>query len=157
MRLAAERKGIGFEVDARALAGVTIEGDERALRQIATNLLGNAVKFTDRGRVRLEASASRTDDDRMQIEVRVSDTGPGIPVEALPRIFERFYRVDNSLSRTTEGTGLGLAISRRLAPHDGRRHHGDERPGARVELRVRRRVRNRPADRRESRCCMTRS
>ncbi|MBP7001384.1 ATP-binding protein [Amaricoccus sp.] len=115
MRLAAERKGIGFEVDARALAGVTLEGDERAMRQIATNLLGNAVKFTSRGRVRLEAQVREAANDRMRVEIRVTDTGPGIPPEALPRIFERFYRVDNSLSRTTEGTGLGLAISRRLA------------------------------------------
>lgn len=115
MRLAAERKGIGFEVDTRALAGLVIEGDERAMRQIATNLLGNAVKFTSRGRVRLEAQAHEVQDGRMVVEIRVSDTGPGIPPEALSRIFERFYRVDNSLSRTTEGTGLGLAISRRLA------------------------------------------
>ncbi len=89
-------------------------GDERAFRQIVTNLLGNAVKFTDHGRVTMEAQAFRGD-DRARIVVRVTDTGRGIPAEALAHVFERFYQVDSSLTRSTEGTGLGLAISQNLA------------------------------------------
>jgi signal transduction histidine kinase len=115
MRLVAAKKAVGLEVEASGIQGLGLLGDERALRQIVTNLLGNAIKFTERGRVRLEAAALPQDDGRVRLEIAVADTGPGIPAAALPHVFERFYRVDNSLARTTEGTGLGLAISRRLA------------------------------------------
>ena len=85
------------------------------MRQIATNLLGNAVKFTERGRVELRTQATEQD-GRVRLAITVTDTGRGIPAEALPHIFERFYQVDGSLTRATEGTGLGLAISQKLAP-----------------------------------------
>jgi signal transduction histidine kinase len=114
IRVAAAKKGIGFESDWHALAGLTVLGDERAFRQIVTNLLGNAVKFTDRGGVELRARATRQD-GRAHIVVEVLDTGRGIPPEALPYIFDRFYQADSSLTRSTEGTGLGLAISQGLA------------------------------------------
>ncbi|MER2509262.1 MAG: ATP-binding protein [Amaricoccus sp.] len=114
MRLAATRRRIGFEADWRALDGLTVLGDERAFRQIVTNLLGNAVKFTDRGGVDLRATTSRAD-TRAEITVRVEDTGPGIPKAMFDKIFDRFYQVDGSSTRSKEGTGLGLAISRELA------------------------------------------
>lgn len=114
MRVAGDRKGIELETDWAGLDGLTLKGDARAVRQIVTNLVGNAVKFTDRGGVGLQAEADR-DGDRVRLTVRVTDTGRGIPVESLTRIFERFYQVDSSLTRSTEGTGLGLAISRGLA------------------------------------------
>jgi signal transduction histidine kinase len=114
MRVAADKKHIGFEADWSALDGLAVRGDARAFRQIATNLLGNAVKFTDRGGVRLGSGLAR-DGGRAGIVVTVADTGRGIPAEALPHIFERFYQVDSSLTRGIEGTGLGLAISQNLA------------------------------------------
>ena len=108
------RQGDRARVRWDPLAALSVIGDERAFRQIVTNLLGNAVKFTDRGRVTMEAQAFRGD-DRARIVVRVTDTGRGIPAEALAHVFERFYQVDSSLTRSTEGTGLGLAISQNLA------------------------------------------
>jgi signal transduction histidine kinase len=114
IRVAVAKKGIAFESDWHTLAGLTVVGDERAFRQIVTNLLGNAVKFTDRGGVELRARVTRQD-ERAQVVVEVIDTGRGISAEALPYIFDRFYQADSSLTRSTEGTGLGLAISQGLA------------------------------------------
>jgi PAS domain S-box-containing protein len=94
-------------------------GDEARLRQIVTNLVGNAVKFTDRGGVLVtvsndEASNSNAD-GRMRIAIAVKDTGPGISREALQSLFGEFERGDETSRRQHGGTGLGLAISRRLA------------------------------------------
>ncbi|MFO1141887.1 MAG: ATP-binding protein [Amaricoccus sp.] len=114
MRVAADRKAIALDCSWETLADLTVAGDPHAFRQVLTNLVGNAVKFTDRGGVTLEASATRVD-DAVEIRVAVEDSGRGIPADALPHIFERFYQVDGSLTRTAEGTGLGLAISQNLA------------------------------------------
>jgi signal transduction histidine kinase len=114
MRVAVEKKQIGLDSDWSTLGGLTVRSDARGLRQILTNLLGNAIKFTDRGRVTLTALVTRAE-GRTSLVVRVADTGRGIPAEALPHIFERFYQVDGSLTRGVEGTGLGLAISQNLA------------------------------------------
>ena len=120
MRVAAAKKGIAFDADWDGIAGLTLLGDGRAVRQIVTNLLGNAVKFTERGQVRLSIRTTEQD-GRARLSITVTDTGRGIPAEALPRIFERFYQVDGSLTRSTEGTGLGLAISQKLAAMMGGR------------------------------------
>ncbi len=85
-------------------------GDPSRLRQIVTNLVGNAVKFTRAGHVLLELE--RRD---AKLVVRVSDTGPGIPLDRQQALFEPFTQADASTSRRYGGTGLGLAISRRLA------------------------------------------
>ena len=114
IRVAADGKAIELACCWDPPAALSVIGDERAFRQIVTNLLGNAVKFTEHGRVTMEAQAFRGD-DRARIVVRVTDTGRGIPAEALAHVFERFYQVDSSLTRSTEGTGLGLAISQNLA------------------------------------------
>jgi signal transduction histidine kinase len=128
VRVAADKKGIGFEADWDGIAGLTVRGDGRAVQQIATNLLGNAVKFTDRGRVQLRTRAAESD-GRVRLTVTVSDTGRGIPAEALPQIFDRFYQVDGSLTRASEGTGLGLAISQKLAAMIGGRLTVTSQPG----------------------------
>ncbi|HTO73876.1 MAG TPA: ATP-binding protein, partial [Gemmatimonadales bacterium] len=89
--------------------------DPQAVRQILTNLVDNALRYTPPGgRVTI---ASRHDHDDTVIEVR--DTGSGIPAEHLPRLFERFYRVDPSRSRAEGGTGLGLAIVKHLVEAHG--------------------------------------
>ena len=84
--------------------------DEEKLRQIVINLLGNAVKFTERGSIRLSARAADG-----SVSVAVRDTGIGIPADKLEQIFGEFEQVDASSTRSRGGTGLGLAIARRLA------------------------------------------
>ncbi len=87
-----------------------IVADEEAMRQILDNLIDNAMKYTpEGGRVNLNAKATAA-----QVVIEVSDTGMGIPRDELPRIFERFYRVEKGRSRAKGGTGLGLAIVRHL-------------------------------------------
>jgi signal transduction histidine kinase len=114
IRATAASKGLTFETDWRPLEGLTLIGDVRAFRQIVTNLVGNAVKFTSEGKVAVGARVTQRD-DQAQIVVSVSDTGVGIPAQELDRIFDRFYRIDESLTRSTDGAGLGLTISKRLA------------------------------------------
>jgi two-component system sensor histidine kinase BarA len=99
--------------------------DRVRLSQILTNLVHNAIKFTDRGSVRLSAAAHAEG-----IEFRVADTGPGIDSEDQQRIFEKFTQVDGSHQRTHDGAGLGLAIVRELAGLMGGRVSVDSHPGA---------------------------
>ena len=89
----------------------TVMGDAERVRQILLNLVGNAVKFTDAGRVRITAADVATGG----VEIVVSDTGVGIAADALPHIFEEFHQVPGSLTRRHGGSGLGLAIAARLA------------------------------------------
>jgi len=108
--------GVRFEAVVPAEAAHVV-ADPEALREIFTNLFDNALRHTPRGG-RLRVTADRVDGG---IAVAVSDTGSGIPGEHLPRIFERFYRVDPGRSRAQGGTGLGLAIVKHLVEaHGGR-------------------------------------
>jgi len=107
-------RDIAFET---ATSSSSVSSDPEALRQIFTNLFDNALRHTPR-RGRIRVAAQRAGDDTV---VRVSDTGSGIPADHLPRIFERFYRVDPGRSRQEGGTGLGLAIVKHLVEaHGGR-------------------------------------
>jgi signal transduction histidine kinase len=91
-------------------------GDEPRLTQVLLNLVGNAIKFTDAGEVRITAEAKNG-----SFVVSVSDTGPGIPDEELQRIFDKFYQVDSTSTKTKGGTGLGLAIAKEIVEmHGGR-------------------------------------
>src|SRR5207302_9068737 len=91
-----------------------VVADRVRLMQVLANLLDNAVKYTERGRVTVTVGAR---DGRAWCEVR--DTGPGIPAADLARVFERFYRVDKARSREKGGTGLGLAIVKHIAQVHG--------------------------------------
>ncbi|WP_244467866.1 hybrid sensor histidine kinase/response regulator [Nitratireductor soli] len=88
-------------------------GDVGRFRQVATNLVGNAVKFTERGHVLIDVSGE-IKDGAAQVTIRVEDTGIGIPQDKLDAVFEKFAQVDSSSTRRHEGTGLGLAIASRL-------------------------------------------
>jgi two-component system, sensor histidine kinase and response regulator len=91
-----------------------VEGDNLRLRQILSNLLVNAIKFTERGHVLLNVELLYQEDDQAVIRFLVEDTGIGIPEDRLNHIFEQFTQVDGSTSRRYGGTGLGLAISQQL-------------------------------------------
>ena len=91
-------------------------GDEQRLAQVLLNLVGNAIKFTDAGEVRISAHATGG-----QFSVAVSDTGPGIPLAEQERVFDEFHQVDSSNTKAKGGTGLGLAIAKRIVEmHGGR-------------------------------------
>ncbi|HVT33744.1 MAG TPA: ATP-binding protein [Rhodanobacteraceae bacterium] len=106
--------GLALEGDTEPLP---IRGDARRLAQLVANLLANARRYTDApGRIRVEAKATR-EGARLVVE----DTPPGVPVDALPRLFDRLYRVEASRSRAAGGAGLGLAICRAIVEaHGGR-------------------------------------
>ncbi|MBI4769920.1 MAG: hypothetical protein HY784_05760 [Chloroflexi bacterium] len=123
LRPQAERKGQQVEVDVSA--ELVALADEEQVRRAIGNLLHNAIKFTPQGgRVRLRAQAAGDD-----VLVEVSDSGPGIPPEDLPRVFERFFRGDRA--RAGGGTGLGLAIARHVVEAHGGRiwAESEGRPG----------------------------
>ncbi len=97
-----------------------ILGDEERLGQVFSNLLDNAIKYTpEHGTITIDAALSKTEAPPAMIEASVADTGIGIPPQDLPRIFERFYRVDKARSRELGGTGLGLAIVKHLVESHG--------------------------------------
>ncbi len=109
--LKAQEKGLEILLDATAIPNRMIEADPSRLRQILTNLVGNAIKFTTRGEIRLTASL---DLDHCRLHCAVTDTGIGIPRDKLPDLFASFTQVDASTTRKYGGTGLGLAISHQL-------------------------------------------
>ncbi len=113
-RAAAAAKGLALELELAAALPPTLRSDPMRLRQILNNLLDNAVKFTDRGSVRLTVAPA---DDG--IAFTVADTGPGIPPEAQSLVFEKFKQLENLLTRAHGGTGLGLALVRQLVEHMG--------------------------------------
>jgi two-component system phosphate regulon sensor histidine kinase PhoR len=127
MRLQAERAGVNLTVETATSAerSRSVEADAARLEQVLVNLIHNAVKFTRRGgSVTLSV---RTDADGESAVFAVRDTGAGIPADDLPRIFERFYRVDKS--RTGSGTGLGLSIAKHIVEAHGGRIWAQSREG----------------------------
>ncbi len=113
-RESARVKGIEIVCDMGVDAAEAFRGDSFRLRQVLNNLVGNAIKFTPEGTIRLSLAAAAETASEAALEFRVSDTGIGIPPEAQRRIFEPFTQADCSTSRNFGGAGLGLTISRRL-------------------------------------------
>lgn len=122
LRPEALKKGISLTADLQSSDGSWVMGDSRAIRQIITNLAGNAVKFTTKGHVRLGLQTIAAGND-VELRVSVEDSGPGIAPEHQALIFERFAQVDSSLRRSADGIGLGLAISQSLAEMMGGQIH----------------------------------
>jgi two-component system, sensor histidine kinase and response regulator len=124
----AGQKGLEFGVD---VAGVpdTLQGDPTRLSQALLNLLGNAVKFTERGRVDLRVRLVSQDAGELLLRFEVSDTGIGLSEEQISRLFTAFEQADNSTTRRFGGTGLGLALTRRLAELMGGQAGVESEPG----------------------------
>jgi len=128
----ASAKGLEVVADLDDTCPEVVRGDAVRLRQVLVNLLGNAVKFTERGEVLLTASVvPLTDraDGPLRLRVEVSDTGIGIPADRMHRLFHSFSQVDSSTTRVYGGSGLGLAISRRLAEAMGGELHATSEVG----------------------------
>lgn len=107
----AAEKDIELIVRGDASVRETVMGDAGRFRQIITNLVGNAVKFTEKGHVFIDLMSKPAGPGKMMLTVRIEDTGLGIPEEKLRAVFEKFSQVDTSSTRRHEGTGLGLAIT----------------------------------------------
>jgi light-regulated signal transduction histidine kinase (bacteriophytochrome)/CheY-like chemotaxis protein len=115
MTVDAQAKGVAFKVTTAAELPEFLVGDATRLKQILTNLLSNAIKFTDRGSVELDVQQDSTTASAVTLRFVVSDTGIGIPPEALARLFSPFTQADASITRRFGGTGLGLSIVKHLA------------------------------------------
>ena len=127
----AAAKGVAFAVDVPAdLAARRFRGDPLRLNQILLNLAGNAVKFTDAGRIVVQVRLAEEGDGAPLLRFEVRDTGIGIAPQDLARLFTAFEQADGSMTRKYGGTGLGLAISRRLAEMMGGAIGVDSAPGA---------------------------
>ena len=113
LKVRADSKGVSLNYRSLGEIPDLIQSDPVRLRQILTNLIGNAIKFTDEGEVRLSVRFEYGGEPQLVIDV--SDTGVGIPAEALGRIFDPFTQADSSVTRKFGGTGLGLSISRYFA------------------------------------------
>jgi signal transduction histidine kinase len=115
----ARNNGVDLATKIAADVPMIVNGDEIRLRQILTNLIGNALKFTEKGGVKIEVSCSKSPPANgglcdIRLFFRITDTGIGIPAEKIPQLFRAFSQVDTSIQRRRNGTGLGLAISKRL-------------------------------------------
>jgi signal transduction histidine kinase/CheY-like chemotaxis protein len=104
-------------------------GDPTRLSRILINLLGNAIKYTDKGHVAIKATTAIIDATHIELRCEISDTGIGIPKEKLATVFDKFVQADTSTTRRYGGTGLGLAITRQLVELKGGKVGVESRPG----------------------------
>ncbi|HVT05305.1 MAG TPA: response regulator [Thermoanaerobaculia bacterium] len=119
MRVMAAGKSLTINVLLDPDLPTIVHGDVAAVRQILTNLLGNAVKFTEQGKIDVRVTYERETDTHQILRFEVSDTGIGIPEEAIPRLFQSFTQVDGSVTRKHGGVGLGLSTARQLVELTG--------------------------------------
>jgi len=115
LALQAQDKGLEYLYEMEAGVPLSLGGDPGRLRQILTNLVGNAVKFTKEGEILIRVGVEKEEDRELVLRFRVTDTGIGIPGDRKKQLFEKFTQVDASTTRNFGGTGLGLAISRQLS------------------------------------------
>ena len=129
MRVSAEAKGLELEVTVHDDLPAEAVGDPGRLRQIVTNLISNAIKFTEQGRIDVIMGAATGFANRLGLRIEVMDTGIGIPAEKQRSVFNAFVQADSSTSRRYGGTGLGLTICMKLAQMMGGRIELDSAPG----------------------------
>ncbi|MBU2645633.1 response regulator [bacterium] len=114
MALKAYEKGIDYDCLIRKEVPTLLKGDPARLRQVLTNLTGNAVKFVERGEVAIHVDLVSESENKVELLFEIIDTGIGIPAEKIERLFKSFSQVDTSTTRKYGGTGLGLKISKQL-------------------------------------------
>ncbi|MBR1742478.1 MAG: hypothetical protein IJ733_11560 [Lachnospiraceae bacterium] len=117
----AKAKSLELIIDVDHALPSVLYGDDVRIIQIITNLLTNAVKYTEKGKVVLSVKEEERDDDRITLSVKVSDTGIGIKKEDMGKLFEAFERLEEERNRTIEGTGLGMSITTKLLEMMGSR------------------------------------
>lgn len=116
----AQNEALDLRIEKQVPDSLVLVGDRNRIRQVLSNLVGNAVKFTRSGEVCIDATARSLSDTRScELTISVSDTGPGIPADRIEAIFEAFQQADETVARVHGGTGLGLALSRRLTEEMG--------------------------------------
>jgi two-component system sensor histidine kinase CpxA len=126
-----EAQARGCELQFRANQPVTVEGDPELLRRAVENVIRNAIRYAP-VQTTVEVSLARHNG---QVRVDVRDRGPGVPEEALPRLFDAFYRVEPDRARSGGGVGLGLSIARRaIVLHRGAIRARNAKPGLEVEM-----------------------
>ncbi len=130
----ARRKSLDLYVDYPEDMPFAFSGDVGRLRQVLLNLVGNAVKFTERGHVLVSVQAGSPADGQVAVRISVQDTGPGVAAEDQQRLFESFTQADTSITRKFGGTGLGLAISKQLVALMGGRIGINSSPGQGAEF-----------------------
>jgi signal transduction histidine kinase/DNA-binding response OmpR family regulator len=129
LSLRAEEKELELICDVSPDVPDAVVGDPTRLRQILSNLIGNAIKFTDHGEIVASVRPAEEHDGRVRLEFAVADTGIGVAADKTEAIFEPFRQADSSTTRKYGGSGLGLAISRRLTEMMGGRIAVEPRPG----------------------------
>lgn len=129
LQFRAEEKGLMLELDYDPRIPPVLVGDPVRLRQVLLNLTGNAVKFTEKGRVTLMATLLDRADDRCRLRFAVRDTGIGMTPDQLAVVFESFRQASGDTTRKYGGTGLGLSISKQLVEQFGGRIEVESRPG----------------------------
>jgi two-component system sensor histidine kinase/response regulator len=129
LALQADEKGLELIVQIHGGVPDYLRGDPMRLRQVLTNLVGNAVKFTAAGEVLIQVEPIRVQDGRARLRFTVSDTGIGIPADRRELLFQPFQQLDGSTTRRFGGTGLGLSIARRLAEMMGGEIGVESEPG----------------------------
>ncbi len=114
IRKRAENKGLSFQVEANPNLPTTLFGDEMRIKQVITNLLTNAIKYTEKGGAQLKVDFSPIDEEQIYLKISVSDTGIGIKPEDMDKLFSSFERIEEKRNRNIEGTGLGMNIAQQL-------------------------------------------
>lgn len=114
MGLQAQAKGLELILDVTQIDDSIVKGDPGRLRQILTNIVGNAIKFTSSGEIAIHAKLHSIDEQLWQFNCRIEDTGLGIPEDKIANLFDSFSQVDASTTRKFGGTGLGLSIAKKL-------------------------------------------
>jgi signal transduction histidine kinase/CheY-like chemotaxis protein len=135
IRLRAEEKGLEFTVAVDDAVPASVVADQKRVRQVLINLLGNAIKFTKEGSIRMTVSLAGTGDDAVRLRFDIADTGIGIAPEHIGRIFRPFEQSGNSIDRSG-GTGLGLSITHKIVEMMGGDITVESEPGKGSRFRV---------------------